>query len=517
MRFSRESGTLPRPEGQILVAVPEVEEAMHWEILALQRRRTLLPLGFPLIALVLLLTLLMADRWGDRLGEWWRGERAWTGERRFDPVVAPDPAALASVEWARLHEELLPRWSLRSGWGRDRTEERESFAVAFTEVSRDPNLALLLGGLREAAQTDPAGQTQRIDYLVWAWNGYLRQLGVPWYLDWSVQAGSKRNGLIIQSYAIRSRTTFEIGERTYPLLVLERADHLNVDDAAMGRTGIRDSVAQVLLGAVRQHAQLRVWPLLHGLSSHATDTDGQFAQAISSEIQKALSPKHFEVLARTAPSFRALLMMRDGIRERRGCENRFRLNRPPVGGYPEEFRAELIRVAEFVEAWSCPPITLDEAATIELESSALAKEPDLEPALVALTAHLIRGVALHEARHVADAAKSAAFERRLVCPGCPVEMGIKPRAEVSAYLASFADELTGASSLHQACRVASGSNANATALGYLLPRLMPGGCTAGPPPDLADRDRRLELELFNRSERIRLPQTPTTDLTARDS
>jgi hypothetical protein len=281
-----------------------------------------------------------------------------------------------------------------------------------------------------------------------------------------------------------------------------------VDDAALGRTGVRDGAAQVLVGAVRDYAELRVWPLLHELSSSATHTDGQFAAAVSTEVRAALDLEHYAVLARTAPSFRALLMMRDGVQERRDCGNRFRLSRPPIRGYPAAFRSDLMRLAEATKDGPCPPVTPDEAATIDLESEALAREPELGPALAELTAHLIRGVAVHEARHVADGDPADAFRQPLGCPACRDGLGMAARAEVSAYLASFAEEATGMSSLHQACRVSSGSNANAIALGYLLPQLVPGGCAAGPPPDLQARARKLERALFKRSERITFAPTP---------
>jgi hypothetical protein len=485
-----------------------VEEALHWELAALQRRRTLLPAALPAAVIALLLALLMADGWGVRLGEWWRGERTWTGERRYVPAETPDPGALASIDWALLHERLLPRWGLSwVGWGRSPAEGDASFAAALAEASPDPNLTSLLIGMRDVVATAPIGQRQRIEYLTWAWDAYLGRLGVPWYLDCSGQVGAGRNGLLFQTYAVRSRTTFRVDDRTYPLLVLERADHLNVDDAALGRTGVRDGVAQVLVGAVRDHAELRVWPLLHELGSNATQTDGQFAGAMSAEVRAALSPEHFAVLRRTAPSFRALLMMRDAIQERRDCGSRFRLRRPPIRGYPATFRTDLMRLAEMTGDWPCPPVTPDEAAAIDFESEALARESDLALALAELTAHLIRGVAVHEARHVADGDPSEVFRRPLGCPACRDGLNIAARAEVSAYLASFADEATGVSSLHQACRVSSGSSANAIALGYLLPQLVPGGCAAGPPPDLQARARRLERTLFERSQRITFEPT----------
>jgi hypothetical protein len=475
---------------------------MEWELLALRRRQRLLPMGLPGAMVLLLLTTLLVDFCGPRVQQILRGECSLTGERRYVPAVVPDRQVLARVDLTMLHERLLPRWSLGLGWGRESTEEQRAFAAAFAEAGKDPNLGALLLDLREAARTDAARQSQRIEYLAWAWNHYLAELDSPWYLECTVEVGAGRNHLIVQTYRVWRRASARVGGRSYPLLVLERADHLNVDDAALGRAGVRDGAAQVLVDGVREHAIWRVWPLLHELSSQGTRTDGRFARAVSQEVRAALAPRHFAVLARTAPSYRALLMMRESVQMREDCGSRLRMRHPAARGYSPEFQGRLALIAEGDQGSPCPAITLEEVATIEQESALLSAAEGLDAALDALTDHLIRGVAVHEARHVADQDRARAFVRPLRCPTCPDELGTHARAEVSAYLASFAAESTGAGSLHQACRVASGDSANAIALGFLLPRLLPEGCVAGPPADLHRRARQLERQLFGRSHPI---------------
>ena len=316
--------------------------------------------------------------------------------------------------------------------------------------------------------------------------------------------GAGRNHLIIQTYRVRQRAVARVGHRSYPVLALARADHVNIDDAALGRTGIRDGAAQVLLDGIHEHAMRHVWPLLHDLSAHCTRTDESFAAAVSSEVRAALAPEHYAVLTRTAPSYRALLLMRESIRQREDCGSRFWLAYPTTRGYSAEFQGRLAMIADAEQGSSCPAVTLAEAATIEQESVTLADAPRLEAALDALTHHLVRGVSIHEARHVADEVEARAFTRPLRCPACPAALSAVARAEVSAYLASFADERTGITSLYQACRVASGTNANAIALGYLLPALLPDGCSEGPPPDVQERARQLEETLFGRASPIEL-------------
>ena len=485
-------------EARVLAREADVDAAMLAELEALRRRRARLPLLLPCTWLVLVVSITLVDWGGARWISFWRGERDWQGERRYVPAVSPDRKLVGAIDLARVHERLLPRWGLGLGWGRDSGEEQAAFDALLAEAGKDPNLAQLLTELREAARTDAASHSKRIAYLAWCWNTYLERLDLPWHLESNVQVGPGRNRLLIQTYSIQGQAEVQLETHAIPVLVLQRADHLNLDDGALGRAGVEAGNAQVLASTVQDYATRRVWPLLHQLSAHGTDTDAQFSAAVASEVRRALSPRDFATLARTAPSYRALEMMRASALERHDCGSRLRLGIPPIRGYSEDFRGLLARLAEAELDDPCPAITLDEVATIDLESATLSQSPGLEAALQALTDHLVRGVAIHEARHVADETEAHAFQQPLRCPSCPAALGARARAEVSAYLASFADEATGYTSLHQACRVATGDSTNAVALGFLLPRLLPEGCAGGPPPDLRKRASTLEASLFGR-------------------
>jgi hypothetical protein len=85
-------------------------------------------------------------------------------------------------------------------------------------------------------------------------------------------------------------------------------------------------------------------------------------------------------------------------------------------------------------------------------------------------------------------------------------MAYPVRAEVSAYLASFAAEALGQVALLQACGVdPERKEAHSAALGYLLPKLLPNGCAGAVPDDWYERARVLDRELFGREETIVLP------------
>jgi hypothetical protein len=110
-------------------------------------------------------------------------------------------------------------------------------------------------------------------------------------------------------------------------------------------------------------------------------------------------------------------------------------------------------------------------------------------------------VVVHEARHLADDG-----DPDLSCRGCPESMSYAVRAEVSAYLASFAAAGLGHVALVQACGVDLDRNeAHSAALSFLLPRLLPFGCDGPMPDGWYDSARALERQLFAREDVIAFP------------
>jgi hypothetical protein len=139
----------------------------------------------------------------------------------------------------------------------------------------------------------------------------------------------------------------------------------------------------------------------------------------------------------------------------------------------------------------CPEITRGEAATILGASERLAVTRDLEGSVEAMVGWVSRAIVRHELRHVADDPSPP------VCRGCPPELGEAEVSELHAYLASFADEETGAVALLQACNLGQhNGGAHEVAFAWVSRRLMLDGCLMGPPPDLAERSRSLLRHLF---------------------
>jgi hypothetical protein len=147
----------------------------------------------------------------------------------------------------------------------------------------------------------------------------------------------------------------------------------------------------------------------------------------------------------------------------------------------------------------CPAVTMKEADRLTAASVRLQHARGLRRALGALLSWVARGVMVHEARHAAD--DLVGGQPR--CRGCPEELGRKGEAELSAYLASFADERTGHLNLYQAClALALGLRGGSGAAIRLASRELGYACRRGPRDDLYRTASELERSLLGRSEAV---------------
>lgn len=154
----------------------------------------------------------------------------------------------------------------------------------------------------------------------------------------------------------------------------------------------------------------------------------------------------------------------------------------------------------------CPAVTAAEAVDLTLASQRLRDEDGLAPAVRALSAWFARGVSAHESRHVADELAFDARRQGPPCPGCPGSLGPLGRAELSAFLASFALQGSGYLHLYQACitgrRAPHHSHGQAVAFASSA---LGDACQNGPPAGLYQRAAALRQRLFGVHEPMTLP------------
>jgi hypothetical protein len=481
-------------------------EGMHAELAALHAaKRRGLRRG--LVAAALALVALPVWRaHGERVRSFVRGEVTLEGEPRYAPEHPPDPRALAAIDFARVHAELLPRWTIARAHATSPYWERRAearFDALAAEVAPDPNLHDLLTRTRAALADDPLAHARRLDYWLWAYNAYLDAQGVPWRVEASLGLGGERPVFRTLSYEVMADAENAAGQR---LRLLRRADRTNTLEGWMGQTGRPDDGAMVLMRRVLHFTVRHVWPGLHpALDGRRPPAERAWLPHVRQEVREALDPETFRRLQETAVDQQLLIEVTAAIEGRAACGSRFRIHGLPYNGLSARSLAALERaLARSRGVEDCPDVTLSEAASLVGASERLGTTEDLAPALETLAMVVARSVAAHELRHVADGPDGDA----IACPGCPEGLDGLARAEVSAYLAAFATEDLGYLALLQACATPPGPGVHGAARTAVLEALLPFGCEGPTLHGLYPLAAAIERALFGDRPAVELPALP---------
>lgn len=492
-----DSGDLPRD--------PVILQALR----ATARRK--LRAGGVLFVAALTGTIVAGAYWAE-IGRLWRGETDRTGAPIYEAQHEAEPAQ--DIDWRRVHATLIPRWLIARGHSH-RSHSTHGIADfdraahahrAFTElrfaIRSDPNLVSLVDELEERGE-DPVANAERIDYLLWAWNAYLDRHDIPWRLEANLHLSREGEATFVtRSYEVLGDLRDDAGRR---LRLLRRADLTNVDEGILGHSPGRDEGALVILDETLRFAVRHVWPMLNpGLDAYLPTEQRAVAGPVRSRLR--LESAERERLRETAVDQLALVEVAASIHARAECGSRFRVWGLPWNGLAPPDQNALISALDRSRGRECPEVTLGEAARMIGASERLGQTPALADAVESLGTWVARAVAIHELRHVADG--GAAVE----CPGCPESMEGQTRAELSAYLATFATDEVAHVAVLQACAMQPEAHAgslepHALALGFALPRLLPDGCDGAIPEDLADRALHLERALFGERDRVRIPES----------
>ena len=483
---------------------PAAEETLRHEIASMRassRRRLAAGLGLTLVSLVAY-PVWQAN--GDHVRSFVRGEIDTDGQPRYEPPHAPPPEALASIDFARVHERLIPQWTVALGHATSPYWKRRAdlaFEELRTEVAPDPNLAELLSSTHRALREDPLERARRLDYWLWAYNHYLDEQGIPWRLEASLAVGEERAIFRTLSYEVMTDTRTPEG---YRLRLVRRADRTNTLEGWLGRTGRAEDGALVLMRRVLHFTVRHVWPALHpALDERRPARERSWLAEVRREVRQSLDEETYALLSETAVDQQALLEVAESVAAREACGSEFRLDGLPYNGISERgmyaLQMALLRGRTRPE---CPDITLDEAARLVGASERLETTDGLESAVEALTMVVARSVAAHELRHVADG-------EELACPGCPDGLDGLAREEVSAYLAAFSTRGLGYLALLQACASPRADTIQSAALEAVLDAVLPLGCEGPPIFGLYAWSASIETQLFGKRGEITLPPLPS--------
>lgn len=441
----------------------------------------------------------------QRLASWWRGEIDLNGAWRFEPRHPVDEAALAALPHDEIHGELLPRWvTASSHFLDDPSYEVETYEALRRAVAPDPNLAYLLDEQRRIILDGRIlAEAERLHYLVWAWNRYIDEAGLPYLLEGNVGVSrSRRAFFYLTSYRTCSDLSLMVGDQRCRVRLVNRVDRVNVRELHLGGINDPDDGAVVVIDRLQEFALNAVWPLLAGEDQFPPGTMmATYAGPVSREVEAGIGSERFAVLRRTARWRARFLEVIHAVAEREPCSG-FAIIHTPYDGFERPGLDELVLRTALSLGAPCPQVKIEEIIILHKGTRELRREPGLREAIAALLAWLARVVATHEARHLADL--DADGDLRVECDDCGPP-GVS--AEVSAYLASFAWSDGPATAYYQACRaVTSERNPHAAAM-EAINRWLDVECFQGPPEGLPRRARELESRHFGRSQAISLPES----------
>jgi hypothetical protein len=457
----------------------------------LERRRLLV--RWAAFGLALVSVLAFGLRHASTVSALLRREIDLLGHPIYVPLHEVSDAELARIDLDAVHRTLLPRCVVALGRadtpaGRRRAEY--AFRALRDALAPDPNLVDLWRELHLLAAIDPVRHARRIDYLLWAHNHYLESRGQPFRVEATLHLRGERPRLVTRSYRVLDDTHDAAGHRAR---YLRRIDRVGLVEPWLGHTTREEDGAMLVADRILHFATRHLWPALApALDARRPARERGPLPGMRAEARAALPPALFAILEETAEDQQALLEASASIESRHGCGSRFRVFDLPYRGLSRRSYAMLALAIEQSRGSRCPDVTLAEAAQIVGASERLAQTPRLEEALEALASFAARAVAAHEVRHVADGPS-----RALACPGCAQGTPALVRAELSAYLASFATEGVG----HTAALVACANpererGVDAHAIRLAVEAVMPGGCEAPLPDDLVVRARRAEARYF---------------------
>ena len=423
-----------------------------------------------------------------------------------------DHTPVSTDALTRVHTKLIPDWVILKS--RAKTPKRKQRAarahkLILDELSSDPGAQALmerLGELVEAPQLLPE-RIEDIRQLVDTWNARMEKQGQPWWLEVSAMGRGEDMFFYTKSYRVLSDVSLKLGAQAHRTRIVARADETNIVESLLGHTKPGQEGAMILADRITDFSLHQVWPLLAPVDERTSIMERNFAPLIAQQAQNTLSADALATLQQTAPAQRALTRTLDAVRARAECGSRFMIAQPGIQGVPVKDFDLLKKYAHRDRMSACPSIKAQEVDSIIDASDALRTHDGLQEAVEALASMVSRGVAVHEARHDADHKNLGGFDDPLPCAPCEGKLSKRSRAELSAYLASFAVKSVGPTALFQACSLDLRRNTpHAIAMRTALPLLGMESCDAPVPANFSRKAQDAEMDYFGRSEMITIPQ-----------
>jgi hypothetical protein len=482
------------------------------------RRRSRVVTLFIVVAVIVFLgvgAVLVAEVVYPGIGQYARGLIAGENDVFGEPTYSPEHEVSAqelaeAVDLDKVHGELLPNWLAALSYdeaGVPSKRSVERFEALAQAVEADANLHDIVVELGELMHSKEATeQADRILYLTFAWNDYLRQKDQPYHFEANMVRRQQGPMLYTKNYGLDAEIEFGLDDDRYTGLLASRIDSTNVVENYLCRATKDGDRPMWIVDTSASEATEHVWPMLASTNDATLEpVQRGFAEAIRKEAKGVLSNEAFAILKETAPLRHQMLEAVEAINARE-C-NDFRFSFKPLIAYDSGRLVRLQSRAQSLEHHSCPPITPEELRTIIDTSDTLTiarRDAGLEDALGELTAWIARPRLVHEVRHRADEERHMARTLPMSCPGCQERLPADTAAELSGYLAGVAYTNAPVAGLFRACWVhATTRTYHADAIEPLVSELTSGQtCENGPVKDVQKKAAKADVVLFDRDEPI---------------
>ena len=437
---------------------------------------------------------------------WWRNLPARPVQLAPGELLVVDREALAKVDLEHVHAELIPSWVVARGGMRD-----THFTQLRREAGRDRNLGAILERMHQLADTDPVLNASELLGLISTWNAYLDKADQPWRMEGEILVN--RTGgtdlLALRTYKVIHDGHTQVGDRRYRTLVQRRADGTSLVEPYLGHMRSWERGVILLHDRIKEYALDEIWPLLDPDTPPADPVAAAFAGPLRAAVREGLGAQTADRLEATAAARGTMIEAITSVHARHQCGSQFLISRLPWSGFQAADVTRLEIHAAAARHQACPDVRPEEARALVNASRVLQATPDLQDAAERLTAWVAGAVAIHEARHAADDARLDA-DGVFACSGCPADLGRVEALEASAYLASFAAPHQGVMSMFQACALDPDRLPDRAAAVAFLAERVGTTCEQGPPDDLVERARGVEIELFGRLTPVDLLDFPVS-------
>lgn len=210
---------------------------------------------------------------GDRVSALFSGEKNWQGDPVFE---AQAPSMLGAVDLRRVHEDLLPNWTVALAWVDRQGPAPATAALQALQaaVASDQNLSELLVEVAERVRGDLWEEGERLIFLTSAWSRYLDAQDAPWRVEGGVVDLGSGPFFYVKVYEILADGAVGVGGQPSRIRLMRRADTLNIYEAHLGHVVEGEDAGMVVLDRIEEFAADALWPLLDPSGQRALDRLG---------------------------------------------------------------------------------------------------------------------------------------------------------------------------------------------------------------------------------------------------